>query len=348
MTWRIEHGDCREVMAAMEPESVQACVTSPAYWRQRDYGHPEQLGLERTPEEYVARLAGIMEEVRRVLRKDGTLWLNLGDKWASGGKGGGGSFMEQRSEAWAHAKNAKGWRSPPAGYKDKDLVGLPFMVAFALRARGWYWRQTNIWAKPNGMPESVTDRSTISHEYVLHFSKSNTYYYDDDAARTPASPATETRLAQRVEQQAGSDRANGGRKTNGPMKAVARKGDAARPEKQRGHSRRHAGFNDRWDQISREQQVAGGANLRSVWWVAPAQFGGAHFAVMPTAIAELCIVPSTRPGDTVLDPFAGAGTTLLVADRLGRNGIGVELNAEYVEMARRRIAEDAPLFSRTE
>lgn len=306
-------GDALEQLRTLPDESVQCCVSSPPYWRQRDYGIAGQLGLEPTPEAYVARLVAIFAEVRRVLRDDGTLWLNLGDKWASGGNGGGGSF-----------------------YKDKDLVGIPWMAAFALRADGWFLRQCNVWAKPNGMPESVRDRSTVSHEYVFHLSKRNDYYYNTDAARTPPAPATETRLAQNVEAQAGSARANGGAKTNGPMKAVRRS------DKQRGHGRVHAGFNDRWDAMPKDQQMGSGSNLRSVWWIAPAQFGEEHYAVMPMRLAQLCIVAGSRPGDTVLDPFGGAGTTGLAASGLGRNAILIELNPAYAAMAERRCG--LPLF----
>lgn len=338
MTVRILSGDCRELLKTLPEASVQCCVTSPPYWRQRDYNMAGQIGLEQTPEEYIAEMVAVFSEVKRVLRDDGTLWLNIGDKWASGCNGGGGSFMKNRSEAWSHAKNAKGWRSPPAGYKDKDLVGIPWMLAFALRADGWFLRQCNIWAKPNCMPESVSDRSTASHEYVFHLSKSNQYFYNIDAARTPPAPSSETRLAQDTASQTGSARANGGGKTNGNMKAVQRQS-----EKQRGHSRRHDGFNDRWDSMSKQQQQ--GANLRSVWWLAPAQYREGHYAVMPDGLAEICITAGSRPGDTILDPFGGAGTTGLVADRLGRNAILCELNPEYAAMAQRRIEQDAPLFS---
>ena len=224
----------------------------------------------------------------------------------------------------------------PDDLAGEDLVGVPWMLAFAMRADGWYLRQCNIWAKPNCMPESVTDRSTASHEYVFHLSKSNDYFYDNEAARTPAAPSSETRLAQDVESQVGGTRANGGAKTNGTMKAVA---------KQRGHSRKHAGFNDRWDAMPVDEQRANGANLRSVWWIAPAQYREAHYAVMPSSLAEICIVASCPVGGTVLDPFGGAGTTGLVADRLQRNAILVELNPAYAEMARKRIAGDAPLFA---
>jgi DNA modification methylase len=190
------------------------------------------------------------------------------------------------------------------------------------------------------MPESVVDRTTASHEYVLHFSKNNDYWYDGDAVRTAPAPSSETRLRQDVDSQHGSDRANGGAKTNGPMKAVVRKTD-----KQRGHSRRHDGFNDRWDQMERSEQIAHGANLRSVWWISPAQYGEGHYAVMPDKLAEICILAGCPKGGTVLDPFFGAGTTGLVADRLQRNCIGIELNPEYATMARHRIQGDAPLFA---
>lgn len=332
----VYHGDARAVLAEIEEESVQCVVTSPPYWRQRDYGIAGQLGLEATPEEYVANLVGVFAEVRRVLRSDGTLWLNIGDKWASGGNGGGGSFMDDRGPAWDHAKGAKGWRNPPPGYKDKDLVGIPWMLAFALRSDGWFLRQCNIWAKPNGMPESVRDRSTVSHEYVFQLSKSNDYWYNVEAARTPPAPATETRLAQNVAAQNGSSRANGGGKTNGPMRAVRRS------DKQRGHSRRHTGFNDRWDAMHKSAQIAGGSNLRSVWWISPAQYRGAHYAVMPARLAEICIVSGCPEGGTVLDPFAGSGTTGMVAQSLSRRAVLIDLSLDYLGQVMRRNA-DIPL-----
>lgn len=329
MTVRILRGHTLDRLRELPDESVHCVVTSPPYWRQRDYGLPEQIGLERTPEEYCARLVAVFAEARRVLRSDGTCWLNLGDKWASGGNGGGGSFMEERSEAWAHVKENKGWRSPPAGYKDKDLVGIPWMVAFALRAEGWYLRQCNIWAKPNGMPESVRDRSTVAHEYVFQLTKNNDYWYDSEAARMPLSPASETRLAQNVEAQEGSDRANGGGKTNGKMKAVSRRLVAAAADGIA--DRKQGGYPD--------------ANLRSVWWISPAQYREGHYAVMPDMLAELCITAGCPPGGVVLDPFGGAGTSGLVADRLQRDAILIELNPVYADMAERRIRGDSPLFA---
>lgn len=366
MSVKILIGDSLEMLKTLPDESVNCIVSSPPYWRQRDYGIEGQLGLEKTPEEYIDKLTAIFREARRVLKSKGTCWLNLGDKWASGGNGGGGSFMDQRGEAWAHAKQSTGWRSPPNGYKDKDLVGIPWMAAFSLRADGWYLRQCNVWAKPNCMPESVRDRSTVSHEYVFHLTKSNDYFYDIDGARTPPQPSKETRLAKDVSAQDGSARANGGEKTNGAMKAVSRNSIEARKarqkegaksapdgmrngirpasEKQRGHSRRHDGFNDRWDAMERGEQIAEGANLRSVWWISPAQYKEGHYAVMPAKLAEICIACGCPENGIVLDPFGGAGTTGLVADRMQRNAILIELNPAYAEMVRKRINGEAPLF----
>lgn len=359
MSVQILQGEALTVLKTLPEASVHCIVSSPPYWRQRDYGMAGQLGLEQTPEEYVDRLTAIFAECRRVLRPDGTAWVNIGDKWASGGNGGGGSFMEERSEAWAHVKANKGWRSPPAGYKDKDLVGVPWMLAFAMRAEGWYLRQCNIWAKPNCMPESVTDRSTVAHEYVFQFSKQNDYWYDADAARTPATPGTETRLQQNVEAQEGSHRANAGGKTNGTMKAVSRltgsahgrHADTPLPADERRASAKVAAGNARTTAAaapgidSRKHQDYGGANLRSVWWISPAQYREGHYAVMPDALAEICIAAGCPADGTVLDPFGGAGTTGLVADRMQRNAILIELNPEYAAMARKRIQGDAPLFA---
>lgn len=211
--------------------------------------------------------------------------------------------MVERGHAWDHARSAKGWRNAPPGYKDKDLVGIPWMFALAARADGWFLRQCNIWAKPNGMPESVVDRSTISHEYVFHLTRNNDYWYDSKAARTPAAPATQTRLAQQVQTQTGSKRAHAGAKTNGPMKAVGN---------------------------------AESANLRSVW-ISPARYRSEHSAVMPGRIAEICISAGCPPSGIVLDPFAGSATTGIVADRLGRHAILMELNPRFVKLAKRRI-----------
>lgn len=349
MSVTIRIGDCREVLRSLPDQSVNCIVTSPPYFGLRDYGVEGQVGLEETPDAFVAELVSVFREARRVLKDDGTLWLNLGDSYAGGGTIGRNDTtpeaLARRAAKYGtgagsgSAVGATGTRPRVQGLKSKDLIGVPWMAAFALRADGWFLRSDIIWAKPNGMPESVTDRPTRAHEMVFLLSKSARYYYNNDALRTPAAPSTETRLAQDVDAQAGSNRANGGAKSNGTMKAVQRA-----PDKQSGHSRRHDGFNDRWDAMDKAEQQAAGANLKSVWWLSPAQFRESHFATMPTSLAEICIVGGCPVGGTVLDPFGGAGTTGLVADRLNRNAILIELNPEYAEMARNRINEDAPMF----
>lgn len=362
----ILQGDCLDVLRTMPDESVQCCVTSPPYWGLRDYGVAGQLGLERTPEEYVAKMVEGFREVRRVLRSDGLLWLNLGDSYATGGGAvgrcpGGGEQGERFLRQGMI--NTQPNRMKLEGLKPKDLIGVPWRVAFALQLDGWYLRSEIIWAKPNGMPGSQQDRCTSAHESIFHLSKSERYFCDFDAIKTPPRESTMVRLAQNVQAQAGSHRANGGGKSNGPMKAVAHGstltgsphgrhflGDAIpekerRADKQRGHSRKHAGFNDRWDAMEKSEQQSQPAMMRDVWFVSPATFDEAHFAVMPHEIARRCILAGSKEGDTILDPFNGAGTTGLVATRLQRNYIGIELNPEYVEMAKRRIEQDQPLFN---
>jgi len=309
-----------------------------------------QFGLERTPEEYVAKLVEVFREVRRVLRKDGTLWLNLGDSYASG-KGtcynpGGGdtSLGKERKDAGVHPLD-RGNKSTLAlsGIKPKDLVGIPWMVAFALRADGWWLRQDIIWAKPNPMPESVTDRCTKAHEYIFMLSKSARYWYDAEAVKEPG----KMRFDDRPFGQAGGNRhGDEGRVyvkkvpsgwdtgPGGHDKKVGRYSD-----KQRGHGRRHDGFNDRWDAMEKAEQCSGMRNLRSVWTIATKPFKEAHFATFPPEIPELCIKAGCPIGGVVLDPFFGAGTTGLVAKQLGRDFIGIELNQNYCEMAERRIAQ---------
>ncbi len=346
MSVRILIGDCRERLRELPDASVNCCVTSPPYFGLRDYGCEGQMGLEPTPDEFVAGMVEVFREVRRVLRDDGTLWLNIGDSFA--GSWGSQGHREtpakpSRSSIANHPKGASYTGTiRQDGLKPKDLIGIPWMLAFALRADGWFLRSDIVWAKPNGMPESVQDRPTRSHEMVFLLSKSPRYYYDAERLRTPAAPSSETRLAQDVDAQTGSDRGNGGAKTNGPMKAVRRS------DKQRGHTRRHDGFNDRWDAMERSDQCAGGANLKSVWWLAPAQFRDSHFATMPESLAEICVLGGCPTGGTVLDPFGGAGTTGLVADRLQRNAILIELNPEYAGIAQRRLDQDGGMFAQVQ
>lgn len=333
MTVTIRHGDCREVLATLPADSVNCCVTSPPYWGLRDYGMDGQIGREDTPDAFVAEMVAVFREVRRVLRDDGTLWLNLGDTYQNAkGQSGG---VDPKQPARRHGLRPNDVSIP--GLKPKDLIGVPWLVAFALRIDGWYLRQDIIWSKPNPMPESVQDRCTKSHEYLFMLSKSARYHYDIDAIKEPMSLSSVTRLAQDVENQIGSDRVPG--KTNGPMKAVGK------ADKQRGHGRRHAGFTERWDAMERAEQCSGMRNRRSVWTVATQPFSDAHFATFPPELIEPCIKAGCPVGGVVLDPFGGAGTTGMVADRLGRDAILIELNPEYAAMAERRIHGDAGMFA---
>jgi DNA modification methylase len=329
-------GDCREMLKTLPENSVHCCVTSPPYWGLRDYGCDGQIGLEATPSAFVAEMVAVFAEVRRVLREDGTCWLNLGDSYnAHPGQRKATDKVGPKQETNA-GSNTIGSRHCEA-LKPKDLIGIPWRVAFTLQADGWWLRGDHVWAKPNGMPESVTDRPTRSHEYVFLLTKSERYWYDSEAVRTAPKSSTVTRLSQDVESQAGSTRANGGGKTNGTMKAVKKS------DKQRGHTRRHAGFNDRWDAMGRDEQIENGANRRSVWWIPPAQCKESHFAVMPERVAEICIRAGCPDGGTVLDPFLGSGTTAYVARNLGRKCVGIELNPEYVKLAKKRNAQQVIL-----
>lgn len=306
MTVEIRVGDCRTLLAAMDPQSINCCVTSPPYFGLRDYGVDGQIGLEQTPDEYVAEMVAVFREVRRVLRDDGTLWLNLGDSYANDGKWGGSSGGKHVSAL--HGKSGIGRGKVTTGLKPKDLIGIPWRVAFALQADGWYLRQDIIWHKPNPMPESVKDRCTKAHEYVFMLSKSARYFYDADAVKEPLAESSIPRLMQNVEAQTGTTRAYG--KTNGNFKA---QGNLA----------------------------TGLRNRRSVWTVTTQPFKGAHFATFPPNLIEPCILAGCPRGGMVLDPFGGAGTTGLVAKQHGLNAILLELNPDYAAMARERI--DAPI-----
>jgi len=343
MTVRIITGDCRDVLKTLPDESVHCVVTSPPYWGLRDYGVAGQMGLESTPNDFIIGMLDVFEKVRRVLRSDGTLWLNLGDSYCSTDKWGGGVGGNTGKQTVAADGSVPSWavrqrKAPIDGIKPKDLMGMPWRVALALQADGWYLRQDIIWSKPNPMPESVTDRCTKSHEYIFLLSKSDRYHFDQSAIAEPAAEATVSRLAQDIEAQEGSHRAHAGGKTNGTMKAVGKR------IKMDGHiDRRKDGFNQRWD-AQAEPRIT--RNKRSVWEVGTAPFKDAHFATFPPALIEPCILAGCPRGGVVLDPFGGAGTTGLVADRLGRNAILIELNPAYAEMGRARIGADAPLLAK--
>lgn len=298
MTVRILIGDCIEQLRTLPDASVHCCVTSPPYFGLRDYGVDGQIGLETSPQAFVDKLVEVFREVRRVLRDDGTLWMNLGDSYSFGGRGGNptreSSTLDgtRRNQDASIVARALG---PFGGFKPKDLMGMPWRVAFALQADGWYLRQDIIWAKPNPMPESVRDRCTKSHEYLFLLSKSPRYYFDQEAILEPLAPSSVERLSQpNLALQSGSERVPG--KTNGNMKAVRRSGNTRRrPPEERGVPVSHASHQrDRkgcpngavscsvpWEGSTR--------NKRSVWTVATQPFKGAHFATFPPELIEPCI-----------------------------------------------------------
>lgn len=325
MSVRILTGDVREQLRTLADESVDCVVTSPPYWGLRDYGIDGQIGLEDSMLGYVAEMRNVFGQVRRVLKKQGTLWLNLGDSYAGGGNYRGLTdesvlSAKQASNRGAHGMSQKcGLLGKETGLPAKNLVGIPWRVAFALQEDGWWLRQDIIWSKPNPMPESVTDRCTKAHEYLFMLTKSARYYYDADAIAEPSVYAGDTRHLRTDNTQIEREK-----------------------PKQDGHGRRHDGFNSRY---FTGQPQAETRNKRSVWEVATAPFAEAHFATFPPALIEPCILAGCPKGGTVLDPFGGAGTTGLVADRLGRDAILIELNPAYAEIARNRITNDAPLFT---
>lgn len=351
-------GDCIEQLKTLPDESIDCCVTSPPYYGLRDYGtgkwiggdpncphariskwnagmsvgqsqsglvgnigdaifktvcplcgavrEDKQIGLEETPEQYVQHLVEVFREVKRVLKNDGTLWLNIGDSYSGSGKGPAGNLCKKHDEQ--NMTNSSVVRAVvPDGCKQKDLIGIPWMLAFALRADGWYLRQDIIWAKPNPMPESVKDRCTKSHEYIFLLSKSKSYYYDHEAISEPTKTKDSNvrdRDSTKLNNTPGRTRM-GGLKTNN-------------------YDRR---------------------NKRDVWFVSTKPFKGAHFATFPEDLIEPCVLAGCRPGGTVLDPFFGSGTTGCVALKNGRDFIGIELNPEYVEIAKRRTSSVQMQFS---
>jgi DNA modification methylase len=324
------NGDCRSVLKSMPDESVNCCVTSPPYWGLRDYGVKGQIGLEANLEEYTATMVAIFEDVRRVLRSDGTLWMNMGDSYnVATNKGRRYSATNNKNHGY-WSKEHDDVRCNVPGLKPKDLVGQPWMLAFALRAAGWYLRSDIIWHKRNPMPESVTDRPTRSHEYLFLLSKSGRYYYDAEAIKEPCSEGSAPLLTWEERKAKGE-----------PMRAVISNNSPAlngKPDKQRGHSRRHDGFNDRWDKMEREEQCTGMRNKRDVWTIAPANYPDAHFATYPPDLIKPCILAGCPAGGLVLDPFGGSGTTGMVALELGRRAVLIELNAEYAKLCEQRCA----------
>lgn len=350
MTIKILIGDVREQLRTLAADSVHCCVTSPPYWGLRDYGVNGQIGLEASPAEFIAVMVDVFEEVRRVLRPDGTCWINMGDSYAGNGAAYGDvSSTLQGTKQSGHSGARRQQKNGP-GLKPKDLCMMPHRLAIALQDAGWWVRQDIVWSKPNPMPESVRDRCTKSHEYIFLLTKSEKYYFDQDAICEPVSANTHARLSQDVQNQVGSTRANGGSKTNGNMKAVGRK---VYPGTGVGFGR---GYDEKAKPRVKNNESFDAAmaimpdtrNKRSVWSMVTQSFKGAHFATFPTELPETCILAGCPPGGLVLDPFFGAGTTGLVADRLQRDCIGIELNPAYAEIARKRIQGESTLFAEIE
>ena len=291
-------GDCLTELARLPDNSVHCCITSPPYWGLRDYGNEEQLGLEATPSEYVSRMVDVFRHVRHVLRFDGTLWLNLGDCYAHAANAGKGVRNTRRGTHGVAGPARKGSKD----LKPKDLVGIPWRVALALQADGWYLRQDIIWHKPNPMPESVTDRCTKSHEYIFMLSKSSRYHFDAEAIKEPSRYPNDDRK---------SRSSQGNKRVPTTLVARMRPGSRTYPFR----------------------------NRRSVWTITTKPYRGAHFATFPSDLIEPCILAGCPRTGVVLDPFLGSGTTASVAKALGRGYIGIELNPSYMVLARQRIAK---------
>lgn len=347
MTTRLLSGDCRDILPTLDAESFDCAVTSPPYWGLRDYGVEGQIGLEPTLDGYIDAIAQVAGEIWRVLKPQGTFWLNLGDCYATGaGKVGEHPGGGQQGARWRGSRGEHmgkhGYRGsdtvgpmtqpnrmPQRGLKPKDLCMVPARVALRLQADGWRLRKEIIWAKPNPMPESVTDRPTSSHEKLYLLAKSERYFYDGEAIKEPAV------AADLGEMDGGAQRAIDGSNAN--------EGRNFRPGKSGNKARKYGGGSgERPDGVPWEGFTR---NARDVWTIATQPYPGAHFAVMPAALAERCIKAGCPRGGHVLDPFGGAGTTGLAADRLGRHATLIDLSPGYCDMASARISDDAPLFA---
>jgi DNA modification methylase len=328
------HGDVLDVLCELPAESVDCCVTSPPYWGLRDYDDPAQVGLEPDPLAYVDALVAVFSEVRRVLTAGGTVWLNLGDSYSQGSKGNSGAIrsgdkqgtnrgsLATRRGSGLGPNRTGGARSV---CKTKDLVGIPWRVAFALQQDGWYLRSDIIWAKPNPMPESVTDRPTKAHEYVFLLSKQPRYFFDQEAVRERYADPDNVDLNQPRGSGGVLGELNGGRRSgpDGRNKTTVLGQDGSIQHRD----------GERWPN--------GGRNIRSVWEIATQPYSEAHFATFPEELARRCIAAGCPENGTVLDPFIGSGTVAYVARKLGRHAVGIDLNESYLELAARRLQQQS-------
>jgi DNA modification methylase len=327
-------GGALEMLPTLAEQSVQTVVTSPPYWGLRDYGVKGQIGLETTPGEYLEKMVCLFREVHRVLRDDGTLWMNMGDTYAS-------AWVCNRRNVVGNGSLENGKRDVRPnrladGLKEKDLCGMPWRLALALQADGWYLRCDIVWHKPNPMPEAVYDRPTKSHEYIFLLTKKKKYYYDFDAIKERCSESTHARVSQNVAAQIGSDRAHAGGKTNGRMKAVVRGGVNPKAAQGAAGSKQNESFSSACCMPVHDR------NKRSVWTVATSPYKEAHFATFPPDLIKPCILAGAPPGGVVLDPFAGSGTTGEVALEYGRKFIGIELNPAYIQLIEQRLNRVTP------
>lgn len=332
---KIYNDNCKTGLLTIPDNSIDCCITSPPYFGLRDYGSKDQIGIEESPELFVSNLVSVFEQVKRVLKSDGTLWLNIGDSYWGSGKAGNDNMYKKRHTEFGKLSKEKsrlGGR-PTTGknstYKSKDLIGIPWMLAFALRANGWYLRQDIIWNKPNPMPESVTDRCTKAHEYIFLLSKSPKYYYDHDAIKTDAiNPADDIR---RMEAQTWDNKNTPDQLRNG-----------IRPKTKSNFGNRNGEMGNLHS--GNPYYAVEKANKRSVWTINTKPFKEAHFATFPQELIMDCIKAGSRQGGVILDPFMGAGTTAVVAKKLNRNYIGYELNPEYIQIAQKRLLKEIGLF----
>jgi len=363
--YEIRLGDCLATLRELGDESVHCVISSPPYWGLRDYRAEGQIGLEDSPDRYVERLVQVFREVRRVLRRDGTLWLNLGDSYAQGGRGTpGGPASTLNGARWCHdeanrAMKARGesYRRPPPGLKPKDLLGLPFEVVRAMRAEGWYWRQTNIWHKPNAMPEPVRDRPTTAHEYLFLLSRSEHYFYDAEAIKEPVTSDDAVRRGTELRNKRSVWSINSAASGVDDRHFATFPEDLVRPCIEAGTSRRGvcsacgAPVERRVKRIRTRDGVPSKLPpFRNTDKAAPsAAVGIGHGRIgtitRTTGWRATCKCKAPPAPAVVLDPFSGTATTGVVALKLGRSYIGLELNPSYAESSERRLANVAPLFT---